>query len=237
MNNILIITFGMSNRNNILAYSFEELGAKVYLYDFFNYKDRKEYHKLEEPISGVVLAGFGNRGLENANKSNLSYLIEHNHSLYKELMKIPEDYQNVPILGICYGCQVLNKYYGGALPERLKDKKTGKHETTLLKSRIFKNMPNKIWADYNHRFLTLTGAPHSKVIAYSDKMIVGYEFNNIHYGLQFHVIKSDENVKKILYNFNKICLEEPQIQNNNKAVYGLSGILLVIYYFSNRLKR
>ena len=48
MINILIITFGTSNRNNMLAYSFEQLGAKVYIYDFFNYKDRKEYYKLEE---------------------------------------------------------------------------------------------------------------------------------------------------------------------------------------------
>ena len=237
MINILIITFGTSNRNNMLAYSFEQLGAKVYIYDFFNYKDRKEYYKLEEPISGLVLAGYGNRGFEFANKSNLSYLIEHNHSLYKELMKIPENYQNIPILGICYGCQVLNKFYGGALPERLKEKKTGKHETILLKSRIFKNMPNKVWADYNHRFLTLTGAPNAKTIAYSGKILVGYEFSNIHYGVQFHIIKSDDIVKKILSNFYKICLDGPQIQNNNKVIYGLSGILLIIYALSNRLKK
>ncbi len=245
MINLLFIGFGDTARNNSLMYELEKLDAKIYYFNFFNFEDRKEYYNLKEPISGVILGGAstirgGNKDYVDLTKKDISsllYLIEHEHSLYKEIMNIPKRYQNVPILGICYGQQILNKYYGGTLPERLKQKSVGKKETNLMPSRLFKNIPKKIWADYNHYFYTLTGAPHSKIIAYTKDIITGYEYNNIHFGVQFHIIKSDPKVERILSNFYKICLEEPFIQQNNKLLFGLTGLLLFIYAMSNRLKK
>jgi len=245
MINLLFIGFGDTTRNNSLMYELEKLDAKIYYYDFFNFKDRKEYYNLKEPISGLILGGAstirnGNQDfadLTKKDKSSLLYLIEHEHSLYKEIMNIPKRYQNVPILVICYGQQILNKYYGGSLPERLKKKSVGKKETNLIQSGLFMNMPKKIWPDYNHYFYTLTGAPHSKIIAYTNNIITGYEYNNIHFGIQFHIIKSDPKVERILSNFYKICLEYPFIQRNNKLLFGVTGILLFIYAINNRLKK
>lgn len=93
MLNILFISFGDTYRNNALIYHFENLGAKVYHYDFFNFEERKEYYKLKEPISGVVLGGAtsaripDNTNFKRKNHQrirNLPYLISENHSLYKE---------------------------------------------------------------------------------------------------------------------------------------------------------
>ena len=250
MKNILLISFGDTPRNNALIYHFENFGAKVYHYNFFNFEERKEYYKLKEPISGLVLGGATpNRIPDNTtfkqnnlqSKRNLPHLMSENPSLYKEIMNLVEKYYNIPILGICYGCQILIKFYGGSLPEQLEKKSIGKEETHLLHSRLFKNMPRKVWVDYNHRFLTLTGAPNSRIIAYTKgsegSKIVGYEYNNIHYGVQFHIINSDPVAYRLLDNFYKICLEEPNVQNNNKLIYGLTGILLFIYMISNRLKK
>ncbi len=111
---------------------------------------------------------------------------------------------DVPILGICYGLQLICKKFGGKV-ESAKDREYGKAILNLIKkSKLFDGVRNqsKVWMSHGdyltelpNGFDIIAKSDHSPICAVSD------EKNNI-YGVQFHpeVFHTEEG-KKIIDNF------------------------------------
>src|SRR5574338_613470 len=111
---------------------------------------------------------------------------------------------NVPILGICYGLQLISKKLGGKV-EPAKDREYGRAVLNVVDtSLLFENIKkvSKVWMSHGDY---LTELPSGfKVIAKSDHSPIGAVSNETEkiYGVQFHpeVVHTDEG-KKIIDNF------------------------------------
>lgn len=121
---------------------------------------------------------------------------------------------NIPILGICYGMQLIAKHFGGVVAPA-KKREFGKASLNILKDHtLFKDMPKEqiVWMSHSDKveeipngFLELANSAHSKFCIFGDD-------NKKIYAMQFHpeVIHSTYGAK-ILKNFAKyIC----KIDNN-----------------------
>ena len=150
---------------------------------------------------------------------------------------------SIPILGICYGHQLIAHLSGG----KVISGKSGEYGLTELKinkpigvlAELGKN--EKIWM--NHRdivvalpksFLSLAETEHSKIAAFSDN-------KNKIFGVQFHpevshTKKGDQVLKNYVFNIcgcqkswsskaviENIIAETEEIIGQNKAILGLSG--------------
>jgi GMP synthase (glutamine-hydrolysing) len=111
---------------------------------------------------------------------------------------------NIPILGICYGLQLISKKLGGKV-EPAKDREYGKAILNVIKtSPLFDNvsLESKVWMSHGDY---LTELPNGfDIIAKSDHSPIGAvadESLKI-YGVQFHpeVVHTDEG-RKIIHNF------------------------------------
>lgn len=119
--------------------------------------------------------------------------------LDEEILKI-----NVPVLGICYGLQIISKKLGGKV-EPAKDREYGRAILNIIEtSPLFKdvNVQSQVWMSHGD---FLTELPEGfKVIAKSDHSPIGAAENIARkiFGVQFHpeVIHTDEG-KKIIQNF------------------------------------
>lgn len=118
---------------------------------------------------------------------------------------------NVPILGLCYGHQILIKSYSGIV----KKAKVGEFGFASLnkinESSIFENVifPTQVWMSHNDE---VTKLPSGFEIIASTKDCKNAAVENIkskRYGLQFHAeVKDTLEGNKMLLNFAKICKME-----------------------------
>lgn len=109
----------------------------------------------------------------------------------------------IPVLGICYGCQLTAHLLGGAV-ERASTSEYGKAEAEYVYSKITKDMPKKAicWMSHTDRITELPSG--FKKIAESENCpyaAFGDEERNI-YGVQFHPeVNHTQYGSKILKNF------------------------------------
>jgi len=133
-----------------------------------------------------------------------------------EIFKSPE-----PVLGICYGLQLMVKNFGGKVFPG--NKEYGITEITVAKSHpLFDGVPRKsiVWMNHGD---SVSGVDESNVLAYSDKNIVAVGFGN-KVAVQFHPeLTHTEYGKLILKNFaEKICSCRPRpikTKNFNEKKY------------------
>jgi len=90
---IIIIDFG-SQVTQLIARQIRELG--IYC-ELVNYKFFNKVNKLDKSIKGIILSG--------GPKSTL-----HKSAPKISISKINQD---IPILGICYGHQLISNFFGG----------------------------------------------------------------------------------------------------------------------------
>ncbi|OGG51150.1 hypothetical protein A2704_01360 [Candidatus Kaiserbacteria bacterium RIFCSPHIGHO2_01_FULL_54_36b] len=97
----------------------------------------------------------------------------------------------VPLLGICYGHQLVANMYGGNVRNDKEQTKFGSYEVQLTESgkldRLFKDMPDSFIAQYAHRD-SVTELPEGATLLASSK---GCKFSALRYGpraytTQFH---------------------------------------------------
>ncbi len=121
---------------------------------------------------------------------------------------------NAPIFGICQGFEVIAQFFGGEI-QRL-EKRIGKFQEVkiLKKTKIFKNLPEKILMDEWHQ-LYVKKIPRDFVLtATSRKNKVEAIFHKSKpiFGVQFHPESSGENGEKIIRNFLEICHSKKKSQ-------------------------
>ena len=102
---IIIIDFG-SQVTKLIARRIREL--KIYC-EIINLKELKKIKNYDE-IKGIILSG----GPSTVTQKNYP--------------KIPENIfdKNIPILGICYGLQLISKIFGGKIKKSQKNREFGK---------------------------------------------------------------------------------------------------------------
>jgi len=179
---VLVLDFG-GQYNQLIARRVREQGVFC---DLLPSEMSVEKIKEYDPI-GIIFTGGPNSVYE-----------EDSPKIDKEIFSL-----GIPVLGICYGCQ-LTAYLMGGTVEHADTSEYGKAEVTYLSSRLTDGMPKNAisWMSHTDK---ITALPEGfKKIAYSDNCpyaAFGDEKRKI-YGVQFHPeVNHTQFGSKILHNF------------------------------------
>jgi len=185
LDKILIIDFG-SQFTQLIVRRIRELGVYSELVSHKKIKSSE----IKKNIKGIILSG-GPLNVYQLDKSLFD----------NKILKL-----DIPILGICFGHQILSKFNGGKVKQS-KLREFGlvnilKKNNSLLIKNFFKRKINKVWMSHADQVYKL---PKSfKVIASSNNSkfaIVESKTKNF-YGVQFHPeVTHTENGKKLISNF------------------------------------
>ncbi len=183
---ILIIDFG-SQFTQLIARRVREIGvfSKIVSHKKIKIKD------IDQTIKGIILSG-GPLNVYQINK----------YSFDKKILQL-----NIPVLGICFGHQILSKLNGGKVKQS-KHREFGlaniyKKNNSLLISNFFKRSnTKKVWMSHADQvskipknFKVVASSTNSKFAIVEDKI-------NKFYGVQFHPeVTHTENGKKLISNF------------------------------------
>lgn len=183
---ILIVDFG-SQFTQLIARRVRELGvfSEIVSHKKIRLKD------IDQTIKGIILSG-GPLNVYQINK----------YSFNKEILQL-----NIPILGICFGHQILSKLNGGKVKQS-KHREFGlaniyKKDNSLLISNFFKKSNiKKVWMSHADQvskipknFKVVASSTNSKFAIVEDKI-------KKFYGVQFHPeVTHTENGKKLISNF------------------------------------
>ena len=186
LNKILIIDFG-SQFTQLIARRIRELGV---FSEIVSHKKIK-LEDINQTIEGIILSG-GPLNVYQINK----------YSFDKKIINL-----NIPILGICFGHQILSKLNGGRVKQS-KHREFGlaniykKNESLLIKNFFNKQKSKKVWMSHADQVSRLP--KNFKVIASSTNSKFAIVENKLKkfYGIQFHPeVTHTENGKKLISNF------------------------------------
>jgi GMP synthase (glutamine-hydrolysing) len=186
INKILIIDFG-SQFTQLIARRIRELGV---FSEIISHKKIK-IKNVDNTVKGIVLSG-GPLNVYQINK----------YSFDKKIINL-----NVPILGICFGHQILSKLNGGKVKQS-KHREFGlaniykKKDSLLTNNFYIKNKIKKVWMSHADQVSKLP--KDFKVIASSTNSKFAIVENKVKkfYGVQFHPeVTHTENGKKLISNF------------------------------------
>ena len=186
LSKILIIDFG-SQFTQLIARRIRELGifSEIISHKKIKIKD------IDETIKGIILSG-GPLNVYQLNK----------YSFDKKILN-----RDIPILGICFGHQILSKLNGGKVKQS-KHREFGlaniykKKDSLLINNFFTKQKFKKVWMSHADHVSKLP--LDFKVIASSNNSKFAIVENKIKkfYGVQFHPeVTHTENGKKIISNF------------------------------------
>jgi GMP synthase (glutamine-hydrolysing) len=188
---VLILDFG-SQYTQLIARRIRELGVyceiQPYNTEVKDFIEKNEIYNLK----GIILSGGPSSVMEKSapqiSKNNLQYIYEH----------------TIPVLGICYGLQLLSRIFGGEITKG-KIHEYGPAEIRLQSSSaLFKGVKkiSKVWMSHGDSVKKLPDG--FKVTSLSQNHIISsIENKNLNtYGLQFHPeVNHTEEGKRILKNF------------------------------------
>jgi len=183
---ILIVDFG-SQFTQLIARRVRELGV---FSEIVSHKKIKLKY-IDQTIKGIILSG-GPLNVYQINK----------YSFDKEILQL-----NIPVLGICFGHQILSKLNGGKVKQS-KHREFGlaniyKKNNSLLTANFFKKSnTKKVWMSHADQvskipknFKVVASSTNSKFAIVEDKI-------KKFYGVQFHPeVTHTENGKKLISNF------------------------------------
>jgi len=204
LNKILIIDFG-SQFTQLIARRIRELGV---FSEIISHKKINNIKLFKKEISGVILSG-GPLNVYDSNKFEFN----------KQILKL-----NIPVLGICFGHQIISKVLGGKV-KKSKSREFGlaiakkKCRSELVKNFFNKNNTNDVWMSHADQvsklpkgFTVVASTKNSKYTIIENK-------KKKFFGVQFHPEVTHTNKGKILLkNFViKICkAKKIGLQNNKK---------------------
>ena len=181
---ILIIDFG-SQVTKLIARNIRELGVYSEILTPIELKKLKNYDK----IRGIILSG----GPSSVTSKKFQ-------TIPKKIFK-----KKIPILGICYGLQLIAKLFGGKITPSKTRREFGrayliKRNSSLLTKNYFKKR-KLVWMSHEDAVVKIP--PGFKIIAstYNSKLTIIENSKNI-YGVQFHPeVTHTDNGKQIFKNF------------------------------------
>ena len=225
LNKILIVDFG-SQFTQLIARRVRELGIFSEIVSHKKIKSKKINHT----IKGIILSG-GPLNVYQINK----------YSFDKKIIQ-----KGVPVLGICFGHQIISKLNGGKVKQS-KHREFGlaniikKNNSLLIKNLFKKKKSIKVWMSHADQVSKLP--KNFKVIASSENSKFAVVENKLknYYGVQFHPeVTHTENGKKLISNFIflickmrknwsskdqkiKLIKDVRKMVGNNKVICALSG--------------
>jgi len=225
LNKVLIIDFG-SQFTQLIARRVRELGV---FSDIVSHKKIK-IKDINKSVKGIILSG-GPLNVYQINK----------YSFDKKILGF-----NIPVLGICFGHQILSKLNGGRVKQS-KHREFGlanvfKKNSSLLTNNFFGQKKSKqVWMSHADQVSKLPN--NFKVIASSSnsKFAIVENKRKNYYGVQFHPeVTHTENGKKLISNFiflickikknwsskdqkKQLILDVRKQVGNNKVICALSG--------------
>lgn len=122
--------------------------------------------------------------------------------------QILKKFPNLPVLGLCFGCQILAVHHGNSLVD-LKDYYSEKKEIQTVDHLLFEEWKNpKIGVFRFSDYVMLKPHTRQKKIAWftenNKKVACGFQYNAYHYGLLFHP-EADPSSYPIFKQFAKRC--------------------------------
>ena len=224
LDKILIIDFG-SQFTQLIARRIRELGV---FSELISHKKIKS-SQIKSNVKGIILSG----GPLNVYQLN-------NNLFDNKILKL-----GIPILGICFGHQILSKFNDGKVKQS-KHREFGltnihKRNNSLLIKNFFNKKTKKVWMSHADQVTKLP--KNFRVIASSENSkfaIVENKIKNF-FGVQFHPeVTHTENGKKIISNFiffickikrnwsskdqkKKLIKEVKQQVGTDKVICALSG--------------
>lgn len=182
---VAVIDFG-SQYTQLIARRVRECGVYSEIFSCFIAKINIE------SLEGIILSG-GPGSVYETNIQKFQHFFQY----------------NVPVLGICYGMQLIAELFGGKV-QHTKSREYGPAEIRVKRNPLFDGFNNrfKVWMSHGDSVVKLpTGA---KIIASTDTTpIAGFRLKDF-YGVQFHPeVKHTQYGTKIINNFLfKICKAE-----------------------------
>ena len=186
LNKILIIDFG-SQFTQLIARRIRELGvfSKIVSHKKIKKKD------IDSSIKGIILSG-GPLNVYEINK----------YSFDKKIIQ-----SGTPVLGICFGHQILSKLSGGKVKQS-KHREFGlaninKKKDSLLTKKFFNNKKmNKVWMSHADQVSKLPKNFNVVASSQNSKFAIVENKSKKYYGVQFHPeVTHTQNGKKIISNF------------------------------------
>ena len=220
---ILIVDFG-SQVTKLIARRIRDLGVYSEIVTIREFQIIDDFKN----IKGIILSG----GPDTVTKKNFP-------KIPKEILS-----KNIPILGICYGLQLVAKIFGGKVKSLKKSREFGrailiKKKKYLIIKNFFKKSDNPVWM--SHQDAVVKIPKEFKVIASTkeSKMTVIENENKKIYGLQFHPeVTHTANGKQIFKNFLflickikkkwRVTSEKNRIINNIKKIVKTDKVICAL---------
>ncbi len=186
LSKILIIDFG-SQFTQLIARRIRELGV---FSEILSHKKVK-IKDIDSSVKGIILSGGPLNVYENKR-----------YAFDKRIIK-----KNIPILGICFGHQILSKINGGRVKQS-KYREFGlanihkKRESILTKNFFNKKNINKVWMSHADQVSKLPKNFNVIASSQNSKFAIIENKKKNFYGVQFHPeVTHTENGKKLINNF------------------------------------
>ncbi len=186
LNKILIIDFG-SQFTQLIARRIRELGVYSEIISHKQIKNRN----INKSIKGIILSG-GPLNVYQINK----------YSFDKNIIE-----NGIPVLGICFGHQILSKLNGGRVRQS-KHREFGlaniykKRNSPLIKNLFNKKKIIKVWMSHADQVSKLPKKFNVIASSQNSKFAVVENKSKKFYGVQFHPeVTHTENGKKLISNF------------------------------------
>ncbi len=221
---ILIIDFG-SQVTKLIARRIRDLGVHSKVITPNEVKKIKDYSK----VKGIIFSG----GPSSVTKSKYQ-------SVPKNIFT-----KQIPILGICYGLQLIAKIYGGKIKSSSRRREFGRafiyKKTRSLLTKNFFNQKVAVWMSHEDAVVKLPKGFKSVAFTKDSKLtIIENKKENV-YGVQFHPeVTHTDNGKKIFKNFlfsickvqkrwsavsqkNRLIKDVKNLVKKDKVICALSG--------------
>jgi len=226
LNKILIIDFG-SQFTQLIARRIRELGV---FSEIISHNKISKSNIIKQNIGGIILSG----GPLNVYENN-KFIFD------KKILQL-----NIPILGICFGHQILSKELGGKV-KKSSHREFGlveikKVSSSLLTKNFFnKKNKNDVWMSHADQVSKMPKNFEVTASSKNSKLTIIENYNKKFYGVQFHPEVTHTNKGKVLLsNFLflickikknwsskdqklKLIKEIKEQVGNNKVICGLSG--------------